>query len=578
VKLLQSSISEIIKKEEQSIQYRIDRLSLFSGFILFATAFWCMWPIFSNNIDPLRVLTPAAIALLWAGIIPDLAVSNPTTRSRLGAASSVFWIPIAIIGSGSLSVLTTKSIGGALLICCSFALFFSSRKLLYGEYKVVRYRSIMGLIGVFAGLSVLIPQGFESNILGSVIVLIALLNSFNDWFGSDEQRTVRKNFKQKLDAIEGELLVHRSKGKTVDQAASLVLTASQEGHIDPQYGLEMLSRARDSMERAIRLAEDISEICEDTRLVIVNAEQIAPVVKRPRRTFVQAERELELGSLEEGEYLFRLAKKQANEICEWWEKAETAISEAKRLLREQKGQEIKSLESLLSEATTNLENENPKQAYECALSIPIQLSSVEGNAEIAIHAIGSAKKKLKETDGLDLNLWNKNLLRAESALEKGDYSLARGLAEGVLRQLDTERESMDYIRKALRQRSKLKAKWKNLADSNEWDKRLKEIETAAEELEWSHAATLLQRLTDSLESDLGAHSEANELLNFAKNEWATLRVKCDKVGIDLLDEQRRYAEQYLAEASQSVQTGELQICLDKLGEADAMMEKLRRRV
>ena len=123
-----------------------------------------------------------------------------------------------------------------------------------------------------------------------------------------------------------------------------------------------------------------------------------------------------------------------------------------------------------------------------------------------------------------------------------------------------------------------KLKWKNLADSKEWDKRLKEIETAAEELEWSHAATLLQRLTDSLESDLGAHSEANELLNFAKNEWATLRVKCDKVGIDLLDEQRRYAEQYLAEASQSAQTGELQICLDKLGEADAMMEKLRRRV
>ena len=578
MKLLQSSISEIIKKEELSIQRRIDRLSLFSGFVLFATAFWCMWPIFSNNIDPLRVITPAAIALLWAGIIPDLTVSNSTTRSRLGAASSVFWIPIAIIGSDSLSELTTKSIGGALLICCSFALFLCSRNLLYGEYKVIRYRSIMGLIGVFAGLSVLIPQGLESNIFGSIIVLIALLNSFNDWFGNDDQRTVRKNFKQKLDAIEGELLVHRSKGKAVDQAASLILTASQEGHVDPQYGLEILSRARDSMERVIRLAEDISEIREDTMLVVVNAEKIAPIVKNPRRTVVQAERELELGSLEEGEYLFRLAKKQASEICEWWEKAETAISEGKRLLREQKGQAIESLGSLLSEAINNLDNENPKQAYECALSIPIQLTSVEGNAEIAIQALESAKKKLKETDGLNLDLWNKNLLRAENAIENGDYSLARGLAESVLRQLDIERESMDYIRKALRQRSKFKSKWKNLADSKEWDKRLKEIETAAEELEWSHAATLLQRLTESLESDLGAHSEANELLKFAKNEWATLRIKCDKVGIDLLDEQRRNAEQYIAEASQAAQTGELQVCLDKLGEADTMMEKLRRRV
>ena len=58
--------------------------------------------------------------------------------------------------------------------------------------------------------------------------------------GSDEQKVVRKEFKQKLDTIEGELLVHRSKGRSVDQAASLVLTAT-EGHLDPKYGLEILS-------------------------------------------------------------------------------------------------------------------------------------------------------------------------------------------------------------------------------------------------------------------------------------------------------------------------------------------------
>ena len=575
---MQNSISEIIKKEEISIQRRVDRLSLFSGFLLFATAFWCMWPIFSSNADPLKILTPAVIALLWVGIIPDLAVSNPTTRSRIGAASSVFWIPLAIIGSENFSELNTRFIGGILLISCSIVLLVYSRNLLSGEFKVVRYRSIMGLIGVLAGLSVLIPQGIESNFFGSLIVLIALSISINDWFGSDEQRTIRKEFKKKLDILEGELLIHRSKGRAVDQAASLVLSASQEGHIDPHYGIELLLRATDSMERSIRLSEDILEICQDTKLVVEEAEQIAPVAKRPRRTFIQAERELELGSLEEGEYLFRLAKKQANEICEWWEKAETTINESKRLLREHKGQAVESLESLLSEAITNLENENPRQAYEFALSIPTQLSSVEGNAEIAIEVVEKTKKKLKETEGLNLDLWNENLIRAEDAIEKGDFSLARGLAESILRQLELERESMDFIRKALQKRSKLKSKWKNLADGKEWDKRLKEVEIAADELEWSHAATLLQRLTESLESDLGAHSEANELLEFAKKEWSKLREKCDKVGIDLLDEERRNAEQFLAEASQAAQIGELHICLDKLGEADVMMEKLRRRV
>ena len=243
-----------------------------------------------------------------------------------------------------------KLVGGIILIICSIALFLLSRNILFGEFKVIRYRSIMYMIGVFAGLSVLIPQGFETNNFGILPITIGLLISLNDWFGSDEQKVIRKEFKQKLDKIESELLVHRSKGRSVDQAASLVLTASQEGHLDPTYGLEILSRARDSMTRSIRLEEDISEIRKDTESIVLTAEKIAPIAKKSRKTFIQAEREVELGSLEEGESLFRLAKKQAKEITDWWDKAEKAISKAKKLLREHKGEAIQSLEKLLSEA------------------------------------------------------------------------------------------------------------------------------------------------------------------------------------------------------------------------------------
>tara|TARA_B100000287_G_scaffold132198_2_gene124306 strand:+ start:3726 stop:5453 length:1728 start_codon:yes stop_codon:yes gene_type:complete len=575
---MQNSISEIVEKKELIIQKRIEKLSLFSGFILFLTALWCLWPIFSNKIDPLDVLTPAIIALVWAGLIPDFSVLNSTTRSRLGAATSVFWLPLAVIGAKSILDSDYKIIGGVLLISCSLSLLFISRNLLYGEYKVVRYRSIMGFVGVFAGLSVLIPQGFETNYLGLVIIFIGLIIPLKDWFGSDENRLIRKQFKQKLDLIENELLIHRSKGRAVDQAASLVLSASQEGHLDPEYGLEMISRARDSMTRAIRLEEDIIEIREDTEIIISKAEDIAPIAKTPRRTFIQAEREVQLGSLEEGEFLYRLSKKQATEICEWWEKAEFAISDAKRLLIEQKGQAIESLESLLSEAITSLETEKPKQAYEFAISIPIQLSSVEGNAEIGIQAIELAKQKLNESDGLNTELWIKNLERAEKAIEIGDYSLGRGLAESILRQIDSERESMDFLRKALRKRSKIRLKWENFGNSSEWDKRLEEIEDAANELEWSHAVVLFERLNESLESEINAFAEANELLEFAKNEWAILKNKCDSIGIDILDEQRRTAEQFISEAIKAIENGELEACLDKLGESENMMEKLRRRV
>ena len=68
------------------------------------------------------------------------------------------------------------------------------------------------------------------------------------------------------------------------------------------------------------------------------------------------------------------------------------------------------------------------------------------------------------------------------------------------------------------------------------------------------------------------------MLDFAKNEWLILKEKCEKIGIDILDEQRRFAEQNLAESIQALELGELESCLDKLGELDKIMEKLKRRV
>jgi len=578
VRKLETSISKLIKKEEDLIQKRIENLSFLSGIILFFTAIWCLIPIFTNNIDPLRVLTPVVVALFWAGILPDLAVFNSTTRSRIGGLTAVIWVPISVIGLNSLFENGFKLYGGILLIICSLIMLICSRNILFGSFKIIRYRSIMGLIGVFAGMSVLIPQGFEDFNLGLIGVLIGIFIFSYDWFGSDEDRLVRKKFKQELDVIEGELLIERSKGRAVDQAASLVLSASQEGHLDPNYGLELLSRAKDSMIRVIRLEKDILEIKKDTNLMIDNAENVAPIAKIPRRTFIQAEREIELGSLEESELLFRLAKKQASEIIEWWEKAEFAISDAKRLLKEHDGQAIESLESQLIEAENHLENEKPKLAFEFASSIPVQISSVEGNAEIAIQLLGDVTQKLDSSEGLNLDLWKENLFRAENAIEHGDYSLARGLAESILRQLENERESMEKIRIELRQRNKLKSKWANLGTREEWDRRLEEVESSAEKLEWSHAATLFQRLNENLELELESFNDANELLNFAKEEWFSLRENSEKVGIDILDEQRRMGDKLISEAFQTFEAGEIQRCLEFLGDLDLIMEKIRRRI
>ena len=86
---------------------------------------------------------------------------------------------------------------------------------------------------------------------------------------------------------------------------------------------------------------------------------------------------------------------------------------------------------------------------------------------------------------------------------------------------------------------------------------------------------LIDSINESLESNIESFSEANELLEFAKGEWSSLKDKCEKIGIDILDDGRRSAEQNLAESIQALELGDLELCLDKLGELDKVMEKMK---
>ena len=49
----------------------------------------------------------------------------------------------------------------------------------------------------------------------------------------------------------------RSEGAAVDQASSLVMTAKEEGHIDPAFGMRLLREAAEDIERSLSLATDV---------------------------------------------------------------------------------------------------------------------------------------------------------------------------------------------------------------------------------------------------------------------------------------------------------------------------------
>ena len=236
------------------------------------------------------------------------------------------------------------------------------------------------------------------------------------------------------------------------------------------------------------------------------------------------------------------------------------------------------MRSILKEAETSLTAEHPKKAFDFANAIPEQLANVGAAVENAAHAVELAQAALGETDGMETSQWEQRLKQASQALEDGEHSLARGLCDGIVREISRERAAMDDVRRGLRQRKKLVARFSDRSDADEWQSRLNEIKTAADEQQWSHAATLLERLTSDLDSQGKALDEAEDLLGFVQEEWRVLRNQLDAGGVTVKDKQRRAAEAAVATAVESHGQGRIEVCLAQLGEADSVMEKLRRRL
>ncbi len=575
-------LGEAVKTEEKSRVNSIEKLAGVSAFTLLGAATWLAWPALQSAMNGGPLITGlgySLIILAWGIFVQDLGLMGKKERSRVGAAATIFWLPVSIIAMAQLEGEISELIGMSLLLVVSLALFRVSRIILRGDVAVMKFRALMGALGFVLAISLLttIDLGNNSSRIQLVFCIIGIVLVGFDWFGKDDQRPLRKEFDNRLNALESYVMNLKSKGSAVDQAASLVMTAREEGHRDPTWGMRLLDEADEDIERSLSLAGDVEEIKAHSLDAVNTAEELAPIAKRPRKAWDMGQREVELGSLREGESLFREAKKRADEIIEWWGKAEAAIREGAALLaKSEHAQE--SLDELLADARKKLNAEKPKEAYEFAIVIPDQLSASGDAMEVAEDSVKVAARQLKSADGLNKEALEERLERAELSLNSGDHAQAKGLADGIVREVIAEREAMDDVRRALRQKVHLITRWSEREDASDWDARLVEIESATDTLEWTHAATLLERLTKDLDTQGKASDEASELLEFVVEEWKTLRNQCEASVIKLDDEDRRSTEEAISLAKDAHKAGRVDEALESLGLADGFMERLRRRV
>ena len=582
-----ADVEKAIQAEKLMRHQKMNNLVNFSAFTLLGAAIWLAWPALNSAIEGksgiISGLGLPIIILIWGVVVQDIVVDDAKARSRVGGGASIVWPILLMIGALNFDfTLSAETLGSALVVIIALSCYNSSTKTLQGNLGVLRFRSLMSGVGCLTSFSLFIGKMPEQMTLHWIVTVSILMLCFAEvsytWVKGDDKKEIRNKFRKRLDRIENQLLELKAQGAAVDQASSLVTTAQEEGHIDPEFGMRLLDDAEENIERSISLAGDVEIIMQDALDAVEAAEEIAPIAKRPRKAFAAGVREVELGSLRDGELLFRQAKKSANEIIEWWRVAENAITEASRQLSGKTGDGVGHLVEMLNDAKEKLSSEKPKDAFEYAVVIPQQLAA-DGDAQAkAEESVSEANRQLKQTDGLDTSDMKKRLSNAQDELEKGNASQAMGLADGVVRTIIAERAAMDEVRKALRQRKKLKQQFESRDDVKVWQSKLDEIDAAADEKQWTHAATLLERMTKELDKEGRASDDALELYDFVMDEWRILRNQCEAAFIKVTDDDRRDCEQSIALAEEALGIGKITECLELLSKADSAMEKLRRRI
>ena len=560
---------------------KVSSLALFCAFTTIASAAWYMWPALNNeSIAIFNRLGPVGLLLASALLLQDLVEPDARARGRLGAAGSLSWPAIAVLGIDCFSTEGSVLVGHLLMFVVSAGCFFMSREYLRGSLDAQRFRGIMTLGGLTIGGAILLSSNPESNplIVGALILSVSGLLVVQDLFGDDLDRAERKRFGRTLDALEVRILNLQAQGVSLDQASSLCRNASDVGYKDPELGFSILAQAEEDIERTLALADDITEIrqvCADT---VEQASEIAPTAKKPLRSMNAGDRERDLGSLREAEMLYRRAKKLALNIIQHWAAAEQQIAESSQLISTLEGSQHQQLHDLLLQAKEALAKEDCVLALEIATTIPDHVANLGEASEGAEEAYIEAVQVMEESEGLDLKLWNKRLESAKEHLDQGEFSLARGVSDGIIREVRKEREAMGDVQRALRQKKNIQKRWEGHIDADAWEERLKDVAAASKRKSWSHAAALLDRLTSDLDALDTASGDANELLTYVQDEWSKLRKKLEAAGIKAIDGERAACEKAVGNADSAYKEGRLEDTLTALGEADGLMEKLRRRV
>jgi hypothetical protein len=553
---------------------RVERASLIATFTLIAAGAWWLLGSLQSDSGILIRFGPVALMFSAAFLVPELVEFGPSQRFRISTCCNVLWPPLLAITE------VQRQLGSELLPLMILALvvitfWMLTRRVLSVSLRSRRWRGLTSIVGL--GLAIPIVSYSNELLSWGIVAIPPLATIAPDLLAKDQLHGNRQSFQVRLRDSEKRLLEIQSNNPGMQQPASLIQIAREQGWEDPESGLRLLSEANREADRIIALREDLEAIRVDSEKSIENAERVTGASGKARTLYDLAVRESEQGSIRDAEELFRSAKSKANAIESFWLSASDAIEEAEGLIGGDSGHLVDGVREVLSAAKKAMEEEDPENALAIVSTIPRQMESVANLLESAYRSIEEAEHTLAALDESSSEGYSERLEEAKLALQAGDASLAKGLADGISRDQRNTSEATNSVQRALRHRKQIEDRFPVGEGRKDWEENLDQISSLASLGDWAGAADSLAQLTSELDIFESNRNDAQELLDFLQGEWIEVRKRLDSAGIGPDDPSRRSVEKSLALSEEAISEGNIQVCLDSLGTADTALESLRRR-
>jgi len=555
---------------------RVEKIALSVTFLLILSATWWLFSGLFGSAELLPRMGPISLIFVTSLVIIDLIDYGLIQKSRLGVLANISYPGLLALSFSNVGF-NDSLISCMIYLIIAIFLLIVARKNLSATYSSRKWRGLTSIFGLAFSASILYSLSSEINTY-LIIFSIVIITMIPDLMSRDENHKSRKKFIKKLDLVEDRVLLLRSQGFSLVQASSILKKAREDCWNDPEKGFEAILLAEEEIERVQALSSDLDEIKNEASQFLVKAESIAPMVSGPRKAFESGEKEADFGSLREAEILFRLSKERSDLIIKNWQNAVDEIEKSEKLICDIEGIQLESINSIISSAKEALESENPVEAIKIASSVSGHLESLESTTMEAREAIIEAEKAIQSVDGSFLINKKERLIESKDALDSGNYSLAKGLATSIIRDIDRMSESMQSVQRGLRQKKKLIERFPEGKSGDFWNNKLNQIEEKADSEQWIEASELLDSLSKELQSFEKSKSEALELYLFLESEWFNLRKKLDSSNIKANDKMRISAESKISECKKLLDQGEIDSTLSCLGETDEIIENLRRRI